>query len=63
MGLRYLKDEAAMMLRSHPRRLPHYGAYVLARGLGVFFAHRAERLPRRWARAMSLHKEYWDRQR
>jgi rhamnosyltransferase len=63
MGLSYLRREAAMMVRSHPQRLPHYGAYVLARSLGTLFGHRAQRLPRSWARAMSLHKEYWDHPR
>ena len=61
LGMGYLRREAALMLRRHPRHLPRYIGYVLAKSFGTLLGHHAERLPRAWARRMSLHKEYWDR--
>lgn len=60
LGLRNLKREAMMMAGSHPALLPKYTLHVLARVLGTLLGQRAERLPRSWARAMSLHKKHWD---
>lgn len=59
MGTSYLRRECAMMLRHHPLLLPRYAAYVLAKTLGTILGHFADRLPRRWARALSLHPSYW----
>lgn len=61
MGAGYLWREAAMMARRHPAHLPRYAGYVLAKSLGTLLGHYAERLPRSWARRMSMHKAYWDR--
>ena len=59
MGTSYLRRECAMMIRRHPLLLPRYAAYVLAKTLGTVLGHFADRLPRRWARALSLHPAYW----
>jgi rhamnosyltransferase len=61
LGVGYLRREAAMMVRRHPAHLPHYAGYVLAKSLGTLLGHYAERMPRSWARRMSMHKSWWDR--
>ena len=63
LGVGYLRREAAMMARRHPGHLPHYAGYVFAKSLGTLLGHYAERLPRSWARRMSMHKAWWDRPR
>jgi len=60
LGAGYLRREAAMMVRRHPGEIPRYVGYVLAKGLGTVLGHYAERLPRRWARRLSMHKGHWD---
>ncbi len=59
IGTAYLRRECVMMLRRHPRQLPRYAAYVLAKTLGTVLGHAAERLPRWMARKLSLHAGYW----
>ena len=59
MGTSYLRRECAMMVRHHPLLLPRYAAYVLAKTLGTVLGHFADRLPRRWTRALSMHAAYW----
>jgi len=61
LGAGYLRREAAMMVRRHPGHLPRYAGYVLAKSLGTLLGHWAERMPRSWARRMSMHKAWWDR--
>jgi len=61
LGVGYLRREAVMMARRHPEHLPRYAGYVLAKSLGTLLGHYAERLPRSWARRMSMHKAFWDR--
>jgi rhamnosyltransferase len=63
LGLTYLRSECAMMVRHHPLLLPRYAAYVLAKTLGTVLGHYADRLPRRLARALSLHSgfSHWHR--
>lgn len=61
LGASYLRHEAAAMLRHHPGWLPRYAGYVCAKGLGTVLGHLAERLPRGWARRMSLNKPHWNR--
>lgn len=61
LGAGYLRREAAMMVRRHPGQLPRYAGYVLAKSLGTLLGHYAERMPRSWARRLSMHKRHWDR--
>lgn len=62
IGARYVLAELKFMIRRHPFWLPYYFLYTAAKALATFMAHRAERLPRRWVKRMSLHRYYWDRQ-
>jgi rhamnosyltransferase len=61
LGTGYLRREAAMMVRHHPKQLPYYAGYVLAKSLGTLLGHFAERMPPSLARRLSMHKAYWDR--
>lgn len=60
MGARYLADEARYMVRDHPLSLPRYVLYNLAKIGGTLAGLVAERLPRRAARALSLHRYHWE---
>jgi len=60
LGLSYLWGEAGMMLKNHPRDLPRYSVYVLAKALGTVLGHFAEQMPRWLAKKMSLHSEFWN---
>ena len=60
MGLRYLGREFLHMLRHHPAWLPYYLLYTAAKAGGTLAGHFAERMPRRLARACSLHRYHWD---
>ena len=60
MGFRYLFAEIGYMVRRHPLHLPYYALYAMAKAAGTCAAHFATRMPRRMARAMSLHRYYWD---
>ena len=59
MGFRYLWQEFRFMLTRHPGWLPYYFLYTLAKTTGTLAGHFAERLPRSWARRMSLHRYHW----
>jgi rhamnosyltransferase len=59
-GRGYLPHEAGTIVTRHPAWIPYYAAYFLAKGMGVFAGHLAPHMPRRWARACSLHKRFWD---
>ena len=61
MGFGYLRREAREMAVHDPAVLPRYAGYVLAKTLGTVLGHVAERLPRRFARRISMHKSWWDR--
>ena len=60
MGRRYLRREIVYMLRRHPFYFPYYCLYNLAKAAGVLVGHFGARLPRRVARAFSLHRYHWD---
>lgn len=59
-GRSYLPYEFRTIVTRHPRWIPYYLLYFLTKGAGVFAGHAAPYLPRRVARACSLHKRYWD---
>lgn len=60
MGRRYLRQEFSYMLRRHPFCFPYYCLYNLAKVAGTLAGHFGARLPRRMARAFSLHRYHWD---
>jgi len=60
MGGRYLAREVAHMLRNHPRALPYYLLYTLAKTSGTVLGHFAERMPRPAARRLSFHSYHWE---
>ncbi len=60
VGLRYVWRASRHLARRHPLWLPRYLAHVAATAAGTLAGHHAERLPRRVARAFSLHRYYWD---
>jgi rhamnosyltransferase len=60
MGASYLVHEMRYMLRHHPLSLPRYLLYNLAKVGGTLAAHCAAWLPRRVARAVSLHRYHWE---
>ena len=48
-------------MRDHPLSLPRYVLYNLAKVGGTLAGLVAERLPRRTARALSLHRYHWEK--
>lgn len=61
MGFTYLFREIWHMLRHHPAWFPFYICYTTCKVAGTLMGHFAEKLPRTWARKMSLHRYYWER--
>lgn len=59
IGIRYVFREMAYMARNHPRCLPYYFLYCIAKASGIITAHFADRMPRWMARKCSLHPYYW----
>ena len=59
MGWGYQWRELGFMVRNYPGWLPYYVAYCSAKILGTLASHFAERMPRSWARTLSLHRYYW----
>lgn len=60
MGFSYLFREMGHMVRHHPAWLPYYLCYTAAKAAGTLMGHFAGKMPRAWARRMSLHRYYWD---
>jgi len=60
MGFGYLFREMWHMTRHHPAWLPYYVCYTACKAGGTLMGHFAGRMPRAWARKMSLHRYYWD---
>ncbi|MEW6072783.1 MAG: glycosyltransferase family 2 protein [Planctomycetota bacterium] len=58
MGLGYLRRECRHMLR-HPRWLPYYVLYTLAKAGGTLGGHFAGAMPRSMARRLSLYPRHW----
>jgi rhamnosyltransferase len=61
VGLRYIRRETGFICRRFPLWLPYYALYNCAKAAATFAAHRADKMPRRWARRCSLQKYFWDR--
>lgn len=59
-GRGYLPHEFRTIVTRYPTWIPYYVLYFLAKGSGVFAGHLAPYLPRRLARACSMHKRFWD---
>ncbi len=60
MGFRYLFREVWHMARHYPAWLPYYLCYTACKSAGTLMGHFAGRMPRAWAKKMSLHRYYWD---
>ena len=60
MGFRYLFREIWHMARHYPEWFPYYICYSVSKTTGTLAGHFAEKMPRSWARAMSLHRYYWN---
>jgi rhamnosyltransferase len=60
MGFSYLWREFRHMARRHPAWLPYYALYTCAKTAGTLAGHFAERMPRRVARRLSLHRYHWE---
>ena len=63
MGWGYQWRELSFMVRKYPLWLPYYVAYCSAKILGTLASHFAEHMPRKWARAFSLHRYYWSEEK
>lgn len=59
LGWRYLKQEGAFIARRHPRYLPYYCLYTLAKVSGTLAGHCARRLPNALRKRLSLHSYHW----
>lgn len=59
MGFSYLFREMGHMARHHAAWLPYYFCYTACKTAGTLMGHFADRMPRSWARKMSLHRYYW----
>jgi hypothetical protein len=60
-GSGYLCKEFLYVARNRPGMLPYYVLYLLAKTGGTVAGHFARYMPRRMARACSLHAFHWDR--
>ena len=60
MAANYVADEVRYLVRDHPLSLPRYVLYNLAKVGGTLAGLVGERLPRRVARALSLHRYHWE---
>jgi rhamnosyltransferase len=58
-GLRFVRSEAAWLLRRHPLWLIPAALHTAAKLLGYTLGQRAQRLPKRVVRACSMNKRWW----
>ena len=58
-GRGFLLREAAHIVRRAPWMLPYYFLFNVVRTGGTIAGRRADRLPRRWVRRMSMHAYHW----
>ena len=59
LGGGYVPREFWRILSRHPLWMPYYLLYLAAKTSGSVAGHAAPHLPRRVAKAMSLHKSFW----
>ncbi len=59
-GRGYLPHEFKTIVTRYPIWIPYYLLYFLTKGTAVFAGHLAPHMPRRLARALSMHKRFWD---
>jgi len=59
MGSGYVLREMSWMARRHTLTLPYYFLYTATKIAGTLTGHVVGRLPRSWARRVSLHKYHW----
>jgi rhamnosyltransferase len=61
IGLPYLWGEFEYVLQRHPKWIPYYIIYTVAKTLGTVAGHWAPFMPRPMLRRLSLHSYHWDR--
>ena len=59
IGVPYLMREMRHMVVRHPRRIPYYFLYTVAKTAGTVMGHFAPVLPRFLLRRLSLHSYHW----
>ena len=59
MGLRYLVKECGYILRNHPRTIPYYFCYTVAKSTATLAGHFGDFMPRWLLRRISLHSYHW----
>lgn len=60
IGMSYLQREFRYIRTEHPRWLPYYGLYTVAKTLGTVTGHCTDWLPRPVIRWCSMHRYHWD---
>jgi rhamnosyltransferase len=60
-GLRFVRSEAAFLVRNAPMRLPEAGLRTLLKYLGYRLGRAESRLPGTTKRRLSMHPHYWPR--
>ncbi len=60
IGSRYVFKELGFITKRHPRWLPYYVLYTIAKTMGTVLAHTADVLPKWFLKRISLHSYYWD---
>lgn len=58
-GVRFVRSEAAFLLRRAPWRLPEAALRTWLKYAGYRLGTQSRRLPRRWNRRLSMHRRYW----
>lgn len=61
MGSGYVFRELGWIARRHPGTLPYYFVYTAMKVAGTMVGHVLGRLPKSWARRVSLHSYHWDK--
>ena len=59
VGSSYLLQECRYIFRHHPKWIPYYTMYTLAKSLGTLTGHWAKHIPRPVLRRISLHGYHW----
>lgn len=61
VGLSYLQKECRHIFRHHPKWIPYYLLYTMAKSLGTLTGHWAGHIPRPVLKRISLHGYHWER--
>ncbi len=61
VGLSYLLKECRYIFGHHPKWIPYYILYTMAKSLGTLTGHWAGHIPRPVLKRISLHGSHWER--